>query len=223
MNSSHTLEDQFRLAGLRYAFGLGVFTVLYNIVEGLVSVYFGIGDDTISLFGFGLDSFIEAISAVGICVMVYRMKYNPHVEKSEFEILALKITGWCFYILSVGLSVSIIVNVFLGHKPTSTIAGVIIALVSIVAMLVLIREKKKIGRALHSEPMIADANCNVVCVYMSLVLLASSLLFEIFQFGFIDLVGTAGIIYFSVKEGKEAFGKAKGIYECNCNEKAVAL
>ena len=37
---------------------LGFFTVFYNLVEGLVSVYFGVSDETIAQFGFGVDSFI---------------------------------------------------------------------------------------------------------------------------------------------------------------------
>lgn len=36
------------------------------------------------------------------------------------------------------------------------------------------------------------------------------------EIGFIDILGTIGIIYFSVKEGKESFEKAKGIHACSC-------
>ena len=43
---------------------LAWFTVGYNILEGLVSVAFGLKDSSLSLFGFGLDSFIEVLSAV---------------------------------------------------------------------------------------------------------------------------------------------------------------
>jgi hypothetical protein len=50
----------------RWAYALALVTILYNILEGLVSVYFGIEDETIALFGFGLDSFVEVISSVGI-------------------------------------------------------------------------------------------------------------------------------------------------------------
>ena len=76
-------------------------------------------------------------------------------------------------------------------------------------MLGLIFMKKRIGKKLSSPPIIADANCNLVCVYMSVVLLISSLAYHWLKLGFIDILGTAGIIYFSVKEGIESFERSK--------------
>ena len=45
---------------------LAIFTIGYNLVEGLVSMALGGTDETLALFGFGVDSFIEVISAVGV-------------------------------------------------------------------------------------------------------------------------------------------------------------
>lgn len=52
---------------------LAVITVFYNLLEGLVSIYFGVADETLSLFGFGLDSFIEVISGIGVWHMITRI------------------------------------------------------------------------------------------------------------------------------------------------------
>jgi len=41
------------------ALGLSVFTMVYNVVEGLVSTWLGLRDETLALFGFGIDSFID--------------------------------------------------------------------------------------------------------------------------------------------------------------------
>ena len=38
----------------KVAFGLAVFTIVYNIVEGLISTYLGFEDESLALFGFGL-------------------------------------------------------------------------------------------------------------------------------------------------------------------------
>lgn len=75
--------------------------------------------------------------------------------------------------------------------------------------------QKSIGKKLNSEPIIADANCTKICVYMSLVLLVSSLVYELTDFAYADVIGAAGLIYFSITEGKEAFEKVKG-KECSC-------
>ena len=83
----------------KYAWYLSLFTIFYNIIEGLISMIFGYQDETLALFGFGVDSFIEVISGIGIAIMILRIRQNPTSEKSEFEKTALKITGISFYIL----------------------------------------------------------------------------------------------------------------------------
>ncbi|HLP04462.1 MAG TPA: cation transporter [Paludibacter sp.] len=199
----------------RKAFYLSLFTIFYNIAEGVISMFFGYRDETLALFGFGADSFIEVMSGIGIAVMILRIWKNPGASKSKFEITALKITGTAFYLLSVGLLAGILVNLAEEHKPETTFWGVIVSVISIAVMLWLMNAKKKIGLELHSEAIVADSNCTKICVYMSVVLLVSSLLYEITGFAYADLIGAAGLIYFSYSEGKEAFEKAKG-KECSC-------
>jgi len=199
----------------RQAYWLSLFTIFYNIIEGIVSMVLGYEDETLSLFGFGADSFIEVMSGIGIAVMIMRIKQNPNSLKSQFEITALKITGTAFYLLSAGLIVGIVLNIVKQNKPETTFWGVIISLISIAVMVWLMNAKKSVGKKLHSEPIIADANCTKICVYMSLVLLVSSLIYELTGFAYADAIGAAGLTYFSISEGKEAFEKAKG-KECNC-------
>jgi divalent metal cation (Fe/Co/Zn/Cd) transporter len=197
----------------QYAMLFAVLTIVFNIAEGLVSLWFGFSDDMLTLSGFGVDSFIETISAVGVAVMITRIRNNPFADRSRFEITALKLTGWCFYLLGLILTIGAIFNVVYGHKPGSTLPGVIISLISIISMLCLIFAKRRLGVALSCQPLIADANCNLVCVYMSLVLLVASGAFTLFHLGWIDTVGTAGIIFFSVKEGKESMERAQSLKE----------
>jgi divalent metal cation (Fe/Co/Zn/Cd) transporter len=199
----------------RQAYWLSLFTIFYNIIEGIVSMVLGYEDETLSLFGFGADSFIEVMSGIGIAMMILRIKHNPNSPKSMFEITALKITGTAFYFLSAGLLTGIVLNLIKHHKPETTLWGIIISLVSIIVMVWLMNAKKVIGKKLQSVPIIADANCTKICVYMSLVLLVSSLVYELTGFAYADVIGAAGLIYFSLSEGKEAFEKVKG-KECNC-------
>jgi divalent metal cation (Fe/Co/Zn/Cd) transporter len=198
------------------AYQLSLFTIFYNIIEGIVSMWLGYADETLSLFGFGADSFIEVISGIGIAIMILRIRKNPDSPKNKFEISALKITGTAFYLLSAGLFAGIIINLINNHKPETTFWGVVISLVSIAVMLWLMYAKKSIGRKLHSEAIVADANCTRICVYMSVVLLVSSLVYELTGFAYADAIGAAGLIYFSVSEGKEAFEKVKG-KACSCD------
>ncbi len=80
-------------------------------------------------------------------------------------------------------------------------------------MWALVAGKRKVGQALDSAPILADANCSLVCIYMSLVLLGASLIYEFTGFGLVDSIGALGLIYFSFTEGREAFEKAKSMDE----------
>jgi len=199
----------------RKAFYLSVITIAYNILEGIVSVYFGLDDDTLALFGFGLDSFVEVLSGIGILHMLLRQRANGEVNPDKFESLALRITGTAFYLLAIGLILTATINIYQGNKPETTLWGIVISLVSILTMWLLIHYKLKVGRALNSQAIIADANCTRVCMYLSAILFTSSIGYEITGFGGIDSIGAIGIALFSLREGREAFQKARGV-ACQC-------
>jgi len=213
--SSVKMEQELKL--YKKAYLLSLFTIVYNIIEGIISMMMGYHDETLTLFGFGVDSFIEVMSGIGIAVMILRIRKNPESSKDKFEINALKITGTGFYLLSVGLFIGIILNIIYNHKPETTIWGIVISLISIIVMIWFVVAKTRVGKGLNSQPIISDANCSRVCVYMSLVLLVSSLIYELTGFTYSDSIGAAGLIYFSITEGKEAFDKAKGKI-CGCED-----
>ena len=192
----------------QYALWLAFFTILYNTLEGLVSVYLGVQDEALTLFGFGIDSFIEVISGIGIMAMVLRIRQNPDTPRGQFERTALRVTGLSFYLLSGGLFITALYNLYSGHKPETTLSGTIISIISIAVMWALVAGKRNVGRTLDSEPILADANCTMICIYMSVVLLASSLIYQFTGFGLVDSLGALGLIYFSVSEGRESFEKA---------------
>lgn len=200
----------------KLAFALAILTVAYNLLEGLVSVWFGVADESLALFGFGLDSFIEMISGMGILAMVLRIWRHPGTPRGRFEKTALQITGTGFYGLTGILSAMALYNLSTQHKPQTTLAGVVIAVISISLMWLLIHYKTRAGLALGSEAMLADARCARVCMYMSGLLLLSSLVYAASGIWFVDSLGALGLAYLSFTEGREAFAKAQGAV-CGCH------
>ncbi len=201
----------------KIAFALALFTIIYNIGEGLLSTYFGLEDESLALFGFGADSFIEVISGLGIAHMIIRIQKYPDSNRDTFEQTALRITGVAFYILGVALVITSFYNIWTGHQPITTMFGVIISIISIFVMLLLVYWKRKVGKQLNSDPILADANCTMVCVYMSIILLLSSGIYELTSLPYIDSLGTLGLAYFSFKEGRECFEKANSEKYCGCD------
>ncbi len=214
-NGSVPNEDFRKL--YRTAFGLAVFTIAYNIAEGLVSTYLGYEDESLALFGFGADSFIEVVSGLGIAHMVLRIERNPGSPRDRFERTALRITGFAFYALTLALVASGLYNLYTAHRPLTTFWGVVISGISIGVMLLLVHFKRIVGRRLDSEPILADANCTLVCVYMSVILLASSAIFELTGIGYVDSLGTLGLAWYAFREGRECFEKARSEKYCSCH------
>lgn len=192
----------------RAALWAALITIFYNIFEGVVSVIFGYSDETLSLFGFGLDSFVEVISGLGVFHMIIRINKNQD-KRDAFEKIALRITGFSFYLLTAGLIFTAILNIINKSHPSTTFWGIVISIISILTMNFLMRFKMSIGKKLNSNSIIADANCTKTCIYLSIILLISSILYEIFKIGYIDSIGALGIAFYAFKEGRESFEKAK--------------
>ena len=198
----------------KIATGLALFTVVYNLGEGIVSLYYGAHDEALTLAGFGVDSFIEVISGLGILAMILRLRRYGSKDRGRFEKLALQITGVCFYVLVAGLLVGAGFSAWEHQKPGTTVAGIVVSLLSIAIMRVLAGWKIRTGEQLNSASIIADGKCTMVCVYMSVVLLASSVLYELLHLPYIDAAGLLGLAWFSFKEGQESFEKSKDAVTC---------
>src|SRR6266566_6197234 len=122
---------------------LEYFTIAWNSLEGLVAVIAGAIAGSISLVGFGIDSFIEVISGA---TLLWRMTVDADVQSRERnERLSLRIVGICFFSLAVYVAYESCSD-FIGRKaPGRSIAGIILACISLVVMPILSRAKKKVG------------------------------------------------------------------------------
>ncbi len=218
LKKEHVMKAPSIPSLLNVALALGLVTVGYNIIEAVVSIWFGLTDDTLALLGFGVDSLVEVISGAGIVHMVLRMRKSPVESRDQFERQALRITGWAFYLLAAGMILGALLNLLQGNRPATAVPGILVSLVSIATMWWLMSAKMKAGRALHSDAIIADANCTKTCLLLSVVLLASSILYELFHIGLVDAVGSLGIAWFAWKEGKESLETARtGKLGCCCS------
>jgi divalent metal cation (Fe/Co/Zn/Cd) transporter len=203
---------------LKLALALSIITIVYNLAEGIVSVIFGDNDQTLALLGFGIDSFVEVISGIGILHMILRIKKSSTENRDKFESTALRITGFGFYLLTAGLAAGSVINIVEKNSPSTTFAGIIISVISILTMYFLMKTKFKVCEKLNSDAIIADAHCTKTCFNLSIILLLSSLLYEVSSIGYFDILGSLGIAYYAFTEGKESFEKAaNNKLSCTCS------
>lgn len=186
---------------------LEYFTIAWNTVEGLVAVVAGAFAGSISLVGFGIDSFIEVTSGVAV---LWRMSVDADVHRRQKnEKLSLKIVGICFIALAVYIGYESITGLISRKAPESSVAGIILAAVSLVAMPLLSRAKKRVGNEMGSAAMKADAKQAEFCTYLSAILLAGLLLNTAFGIWWADPVAALIMVPIIAKEGYEGIqGKA---------------
>ena len=190
-----------RTAIVRHGRRLEYFTIAWNAVEGLVAVIAGVVAGSISLVGFGIDSFIEVISG---SVLLWRMSVDADVPRRERnERRALRVVGVCFLLLTAYIAYESALDLRSRRAPEHTIPGIVLACVSLVAMPLLSRAKRKVGRALGSAAMHADAKQTEFCTYLSAILLAGLLLNALFGLWWADPVAALIMVPIIAKEGIE--------------------
>jgi divalent metal cation (Fe/Co/Zn/Cd) transporter len=196
-----------RAIAVRHGRRLEYFTVGWNTLEGLVAVIAGAAAGSISLVGFGIDSFIEVTSG---SVLLWRMSVDADVARRERnEKQALTIVGICFLALAAYIAYESVTDLWSKRASEHSIPGIILACVSLVVMPLLSRAKRRVGQALGSAAMRADAKQTEFCTYLSAILLAGLLLNAVFGLWWADPV--AGLIMLPIiaKEGVDGVrGKA---------------
>jgi divalent metal cation (Fe/Co/Zn/Cd) transporter len=206
-----TIDTLDRPAAVHRGQRLEYFTVVWNTVEGLVAVVAGMIAGSISLVGFGIDSFIEVTSG---SVLLWRMSVDSDVHRRKLnEKRALRIVGGCFLLLAVYIMYDSISDLWSKRAPEHSIAGIILACVSLVVMPILSRAKRKVGRALGSAAMHADAKQTEFCTYLSGILLAGLLLNAVFGLWWADSVAALIMVPIIAKEGIEGI-QGKGCHDC---------
>jgi len=204
MGEAQTLD---RMAVVRHGRRLEYFTVGWNALEGLVAVIAGAFASSISLVGFGIDSFIEVTSG---SALLWRMSVDAEIERRErSERRALKIVGACFLTLAAYITYESAMDLWSKKAAEHSTPGIVLACVSLAVMPLLSRAKRKVGRALGSAAMHADAKQTEFCTYLSGILLAGLLLNALFGLWWADPVAGLVMVPIIAKEGIEGLqGKA---------------
>ena len=186
---------------------LEYFTIAWNSLEGLVAVVAGAIAGSISLIGFGIDSFIEVTSGAAL---LWRMTVDDDMHKRERnETRALRVVGLCFLGLAIYIAFESITDFLQGRAPEPSNPGIILACVSLAVMPLLSRSKRIVARELGSAAMHADAKQTEFCTYLSAILLTGLVLNSLFGLWWADPLAALVMVPIIAKEGIEALqGKA---------------
>jgi divalent metal cation (Fe/Co/Zn/Cd) transporter len=188
---------------LRTAQGLAVFTVGYNLAEGVIAVIAAVIAGSGALLGFGLDSAIESISG---SVLLWRLTVErQRPERAErVEHLAARAIGVSFLILAAYVAYDAISALVNREEPATSVVGIALTAISLVVMPVLARRKHHVAVALGSKAAEADTNQTWACVWLSAVVLVGLALNAALGWWWADPIAALGVVGFLVMEGREA-------------------
>ena len=188
---------------------LEYFTIVYNSLEGLVSIVAGLIAGSVSLIGFGLDSLIEVTSGAALLWRLHH-DWNPS-RREQVERITLRIVGGCFVALA-GYIAYESGSTLIGHQaPERSIPGIIVAAVSVVVMPLLARAKRRVATGIGSQAMSADSKQADFCTYLSAILLGGLLLNALFGWWWADPAAALAMVPIISREGVQLLkGKSCG-------------
>jgi divalent metal cation (Fe/Co/Zn/Cd) transporter len=182
---------------------LEYFTIGWNTLEGLIAIWAGAMAGSVSLVGFGVDSFIEVASGSAV---LWRMAADTEEHRREYrERVALRIVGTCFMSLALYVAVQAVRDLISRDAAKHSVPGIILACASLVVMPVLARAKQRIGKSLGSRAMHADARQTEFCTYLSAILLGGLVLNGLWGLWWADSVAALVMVPIIAKEGVDGW------------------
>jgi divalent metal cation (Fe/Co/Zn/Cd) transporter len=180
---------------------LEYFTIAWNSLEGLIAVAAGVIAGSVSLVGFGVDSFIEVTSGAAL---LWRMSVDAEEDDRErIEKVTLRVVGICFLALAAYVAFESVSNLLEKKAPEHSLAGIVIACASLVVMPLLSRAKRRVGAQLKSAAMHADAKQSEFCTYLAAILLGGLLLNAVAGLWWADPISALIMVPIIAKEGLE--------------------
>lgn len=194
----------------RRALRLEYFTIGWNVIEAVVAIGAGILAASVALVGFGVDSGVEVISAVGL---LWRLRAaGPHAEVAEesaAERRALFVVAATFFLLAAYIVYDAVGSLIEREEPLTSPVGIVLSVLSLAIMPALAYAKQRTGQEMGSRALVADSKETWVCSYLSLALLAGVGLFALFGWWWADPIAALAMLPIIVWQGWETLAEAR--------------
>jgi divalent metal cation (Fe/Co/Zn/Cd) transporter len=199
----HADMDPGERAGvIRRGLLLEYFSLGWNLIETFVGMAAGIAAGSVALIGFALDSVVESSSAA---ILIWRLR-NEGTAKWDVESIerrAVRLVAVAFWALATYVGTKAVVDLINTNEPEESIAGIVLAVVSLVVMPLLAARKRVAARALDSRAMHADSSQTTLCTYISAFLLVGLGANALLGWWWADPVAGLAIAALAAREGFE--------------------
>lgn len=216
-HSARPVHPASRASLVRLGVWIELVTVVWMTVEAGIAMSVGFITHSVSLQGFGIDSVIELLAGG---ILLWRLLVEQRGETLDAVERAERRASWITAMGLLALAIYIIgesAYAFIGRtRPEGSWWGVALACAAAVIMPLLWQGKLRVAKRIGSAALRADAACSLTCAYMSLALLAGLLLNRLFGWWWADPLAALVLVYFLVREGREALHEARTGETCQC-------
>lgn len=171
-------------------------TIVWNVFEGAASIAAGIAAASVALVAFGLDSTVEVFASA---VVVWEL----HGTTRERERLALKLIGIAYLVVALYVAQDAVRSLWGRHHPSPSPAGIALTAATVVVMTALALLKLRIGRALDSATVLADARFSLVDAGLAGTVLVGLSLNQVFGWWWADQALALLLAVLAAREGLE--------------------
>ncbi|MCL4534638.1 MAG: cation transporter [Bacteroidetes bacterium] len=208
-----------RRSDLRRGLFIEGVTIAWMVVEAVVALAVGVMARSGAALAFGLDSLIELASA-GVLIWRLRAEFGAAMpdEIEAAERRAGRLVGGALFALAGYTVFQSAVTLLLRIEPERSLVGIGLALAALVGMPILARVKRNVASSIGSAALRGDAACSITCAYMAAALLAGLALNALFGWWWADPISALGIVYFLIREGREAWSGDECCDDCSVED-----
>lgn len=168
----------------------------------------GLTSESLSLLGFGFDAAIDSVASVAL-VWRFRIEARePHLSE-RVETLAEAIVGGVLLVLAAYLAVNAVLALISGAHPDGTMTGIVLLVLSGIALPPLALAKYRVARHLSSGALRADSILTGIAALLAIISLASLGLSAAFDVTWAD---AAGALIVSLIVAREGWGALRAMW-----------
>jgi hypothetical protein len=179
-------------------FWLQGITLLWMLVECVLSLYAAATARSPVMLAFGSDSFVELLSA-GVVLL----PFLPRVSVSERK--AARAAGVLLFVLAVVVGITAIGSLALRLRPETSLLGIGITVAALIVMPVLAKLKRNEARRSNNAALASDAVQSAACAYLALIALVGLAMNSFFHIAWFDSLAALAAVPLLVKEGRAAW------------------
>lgn len=204
-----------RIGALRRGLRVEGISIAWMVVEAVVAIGVGITARSGAALAFGVDSLIE-LGAGGVLVWRLRAEFSGQDgdDLNTIERKAGRTVGAALFALAAYVVLQSLATLVLRIEPKPSLVGIGLALVALVGMPILARVKRHVAESINSSALRGDAACSITCAYLAATLLGGLALNALFGWWWADPVAGLGIVYFLIREAREAWSGDDCCDEC---------